>query len=146
MKYLIQFPILFFLVVGQAFAEDTHVTLWVRGLGVDEPISKSQLKLGANETAYLVCWMQDEFRMSFMDISSGGNSVTVTRNPEFEVDQKDKSVKKHGVLPLPALVVAGPAIVELSMMSPGTIFCTFRIVKGDSRVALPQHSIRPLRE
>ena len=138
MKYLIPFQISFLLVASQVFAEDAHVTLWVQGLDGDEPISKSELKLEAGETAYLVSWMQNEFKASFMEIWSGGHSVIVTRNPEFEVDQKEKSVKKHGTVPLPDLVVAGPATVELSTMSNTAIFCTFRIVKGDSRVVVPQ--------
>jgi len=138
-RYLIGIQILFFVIASQSFAEDAHVTLWVKGLGLDNPTRVSTLKIEANETAYLVSWRQDEFQASFMEIWSGSRSVTITRNPEFEVDQKNKTVKKHGILPLPDLVVAGPATIEIKKLDYATIFCTFRIVKGSSRVIVDEN-------
>ena len=145
--------ILMFVVFNQLRAEDSHVSLWVSGKGSEKPTSAAVLKLKPNETAYLTSWPQDEFRSSFVTIWSGKHSATIHRKPEFEIDKKSKEVTKNGVLSLPKIVVAGPATLELSTVGTATHFCTFRVVKGESRIVestekttFPTHESDPSKE
>jgi hypothetical protein len=45
--------------------------------------------------------------------------------------------KNYGTLPMPEIVVAGPANIELTVNKAETVFCTFRIVQGPSRTVFP---------
>ena len=125
-----------FAVVGthQANAQDSYVTLWASGLGTTNKVSAATLTLKTNETAHLVSWPQIKFRTSFLYVASGMRNVMFERKPEIEVNQKTDRITEHGALPLPPVVVVGPATLELSVVGNDTVFCTFRVVHGDSSV------------
>jgi hypothetical protein len=65
------------------------------------------------------------------------NNIMLKRKPETEVDEKTKRVSEYGILPLPSVVVAGPATLEFSVPTGYDTFCTFRIVQGPSTVLKP---------
>ena len=125
-----------FAVVGthQANAQDSYVTLWASGLGTTNKVSAATLILKTNETAHLVSWPQIKFRFSFLNVASGMRSIMFERKPEIEVEQKTNRITEHGALPIPPVVVVGPATLKLSVVGNETMFCTFRVVHGNSSV------------
>lgn len=116
----------------RADAQDSYVTLWASGAETTNRISAATLVLKTNETAHLISWPQTRSDFSFLTVASGRRSVLLDRKPEIEVDQKTKRITDHGTLPLPPVVVAGPANLELSVVGWQTMFCTFRVVHGNS--------------